>query len=262
MPNLDKAVLNTVVWADLGTPDVDKARAFYGELLGWSFEGGDPNMAFYTTGLREGRRVAAMWKKTPELPGPSAWCIYFGTDSADETEKKVKAAGGQTVQAPMDVMEYGRMAIFSDPTGAIFGVWQPKSHTGSQVIDEPGAMAWHEVYTRDAKKAGEFYSSVFGLKLQKMDGGGMEYWTMHRADDTPDTQNAVAGLMQMGPQFPQEVPSHWNTYFAVSDTDASAKKLQQLGGQVRQPPFDTPYGRMSAVVDPFGAEFCLIEPKG
>jgi predicted enzyme related to lactoylglutathione lyase len=254
MPNLDKAISNTVVWADLATPDVAKARAFYGELLGWSFEGGDdPQTGFYTTALRAGRRVAALWKKPAEMPGPSAWTIYLGSDSVDDTANKVKAAGGQTLQGPMDVMEYGRMAIFADPTGAAFGVWQSKSHTGAQVINEPGAMAWHEVYTRDAKQAGEFYTRVFGLKLQKMEGG-MEYWTLHQGDDT------VGGLMQMGAQFPKEVPSHWNTYFAVSDTDAATKKLQQLGGQVFQPAFDTPYGRMSAVADPFGAAFCLIKP--
>lgn len=256
MPNLDTAVPNTVVWADLATPDVDKARAFYGELLGWSFTGGDdPMTGFYTTGSRGGRRVAAIYKKGPEMPGPSAWSIYIGTESADETASKVKAAGGQTLQPPMDVMEYGRMAVFSDPSGAVFGVWQSKSHTGAQVVNDPGAMAWHEVYTRDASKAREFYQRVFGLTPKKMEGDGdMEYWTLHRGDEV------VAGLMQMGPTFPKEAPSHWNTYFAVSDTDAAVKKLQQLGGKVYQPPFDTPYGRMSAVADPFGAGFCLIKP--
>jgi predicted enzyme related to lactoylglutathione lyase len=254
MPNLDKAVLNTVVWADLATPDVDKARAFYGELLGWSFTGGDdPHTGFYTTGNLDDRRVAALWKKRPEMTGPSEWCIYLGTDDADNTADKVKAAGGETRQPPMDVMDLGRMANFSDPSGAAFGVWQSKSHTGAQVVNEPGAMAWHELYTRDASKAREFYQRVFGLKPKKMEFGDMEYWTLHNGDDE------VAGLMQMGPKFPKDVPSHWNTYFAVSDTDAAVKKLQQLGGKVSQPPFDTPYGRMSAVADPFGASFCLIK---
>ena len=254
MPNLDKAISNTVVWADLATPDVAKARAFYGELLGWSYTGGDdPKTGFYTTGNRKGRRVAAMWTKPPEMP-VSAWNIYIGVDDADDTANKVKAAGGQVLQAPMDVMEYGRMALFVDSSGAAFGVWQSKSHTGAQIVNEPGAMTWHEVYTRDAAKARDFYSKVFGLEPRKMEGG-MEYWTLHRGEDT------VAGLMQMGSEFPKDVPSHWNTYFAVSDTDAATKKLEQLGGQVFQPAFDTPYGRMSAVADPFGAAFCLIKPN-
>lgn len=146
------------------------------------------------------------------------------------------------------------MAVFSDPTGALFGTWQAKSHTGSQVFNEPGAMTWHEVYTRDANKARAFYQHVFGLEPQRMEGDEMEYWTLHQGDDT------IAGLMQMNAQFPKDVPSHWNTYFAVEDTDAAVKKLEKLGGKVRQPPFDTPYGRMSAVQDPGGAGFCLIKP--
>lgn len=253
MPNLDKAVSNTVVWADLATPDVGKARAFYGELLGWSFTGGDdPKTGFYTTGNRNGRRVAAIWQKPADMP-VSVWGIYIGVDNADEASAKVQAAGGQVLQPAMDVMDYGRMALFTDPSGAAFGVWQSKSHTGIQIVNEPGAMAWHEVYTRDAAKARDFYHTVFGLEPRKMDGD-MEYWTLQKGDDT------VAGLMPMGPQFPKEVPSHWNTYFAVTDTDAAAKKVEQLGGKVFQPPFDTPYGRMTAVADPFGAAFCLIKP--
>jgi predicted enzyme related to lactoylglutathione lyase len=255
MPNLDKAVPNTVVWADLATPDLNKARAFYGELLGWSFTGGDDaQTGFYTTGNRDGRRVAALSTMMPDMPGPSAWTIYIGTENADQTATKVQAAGGRVMQPPMDVMEYGRMAIFADPSGAAFGVWQPKTHTGAQVVNEPGSMAWHEVYTRNGAKAREFYQRVFGLKPQKMEGGGMDYWTLHNGDET------VAGLMPMGDSFPKEVPSHWNTYFAVTDTDAAAKKVQQLGGRVVQPPSDTPYGRMASVADPFGAEFSLIKP--
>jgi predicted enzyme related to lactoylglutathione lyase len=256
MPNLDKAIAGTVVWVDLATPELDKARAFYGELLGWSYVGGDDaRMGFYTTAQRGGRRIAALWKKGPETPGPSAWCIYFGSDDADETARKVTAAGGQVIAAPMDVMEYGRMAIFSDPTGAVFGVWQSKQHTGAQVVNETGAMAWHEVYTRDANKAREFYARVFGLEQRRLEDAKIEYWTLHQGPTT------VCGLMQMTDQFPKEVPSHWNTYFAVDDTDAATAKLQQLGGKVFQPAFDTPYGRMSAVADPVGAGFCLIKPS-
>ena len=254
MPNIDEAVFNTVIWADLSTPDVSKARAFYGELFGWSFTGGDDEkMGFYTTCNLKGRRVAALAKQQSPSQSPT-WTIYFATESTDATAKKVEAAGGKTLAPPTDIMDFGRMALFQDPTGATFGVWQPKSHIGMQVHGDPGAMAWHEVYTRDAKKALAFYTRVFGLEAQKMESDAMEYWTLHAGD------HVVGGLMQMGSHHPKEEGSHWNTYFAVSDADAATKKLEQLGGKVRQPAFDTPYGRMSAVTDPFGAEFCLIKP--
>lgn len=258
MAHLDKAISGTVVWADLATPDLDKARTFYGELLGWTFDAGDDaQTGFYTTGMRNGRRAAAMWKKPAEMPGPSAFCLYFGTDSVDESLAKVAANGGSVIQGAMDVMEYGRMAVCSDPGGAVFGLWQSKSHTGAQIVNEPGAMCWYEVLTRAAAKVVPFYARVFGLEANKMEGAGFEYWTLHKGPDT------VGGIMQMGEQHPKEMPPHWNLYFAVSNADAAVTTVQKLGGKVLAPPFDTPYGRMSPVQDPLGAHFSIIQlPQG
>lgn len=259
MTKLDKAIPSTIVWCELATPDLEKARAFYGELLGWSYNASaDAQTGFYTMSTLAGRLVAGLWKQGAETQSagtPSTWSVYFGTDDADATSEKVTAAGGQLLMPAMDVMAHGRMALCVDPTGAVFGAWQSKQHLGAQLRDEPGSMCWHEVYTRDAAKALAFYETVFGLTARKLDAPGVEYWSLHRGEET------VCGLMQMGPQFPKEVPSHWNTYFAVTDTDAATARLQQLGGQVFQPAFDTPYGRMSAVADPLGAAFCLIEPN-
>lgn len=253
MTRHDKATPSTIVWADLAVPDLEKGRAFYGELLGWAWAGGDDaNSGFYTTATRGDSRVAALWKNDPSQPGPRGWQQYFGTASADETAAKVKAHGGQVVAGPMDVMEHGRMAMCVDPTGATFGLWQPNQHQGAQLMNEPGAMCWHEVYTRDAEKARDFYGRVFNLEPKRMEGG-MEYWTLHRGPDT------VAGLMPFTAQQPKDEPSHWNIYFAVSDADAAVAKLEKLGGKVRQPCFDTPFGRMSAVTDPFGNDFCVIK---
>ena len=80
----------------------------------------------------------------------------------------------------------------------------------------------------------------------------MEYYTLHRGPAT------VCGVMQMDAKFPKEVPAHWNTYFAVPDADAAAKKAAALGGKVMQSPFDTPHGRIAVLSDPFGASFCVV----
>jgi hypothetical protein len=255
MAKRDKADPSTVSWVDLQTPDLDKARKFYGELLGWSFVGGDdPNAGFYTMAQLGGRNVAGLAKLRPGSPFPPMWSVYLAVENADEIARKITEAGGKVVVPPMDVMEEGRMAYFADPTGAHFGVWQGRRHQGAQVIEEPGAMVWHEVYTRDLAKAQPFYMSVFGLEKRRLDAPGIDYWPLQKGGRT------VFGSMQMSAQFPPEVPSHWNTYFAVTDTDATAKKAGELGGQVMAPPFDTPYGRMAVLVDPAGAAFCVIKP--
>jgi predicted enzyme related to lactoylglutathione lyase len=255
MAKLDQADPSTVAWVDLQTPDLDKARTFYGELLGWSFAGGDdPKTGFYTMAVIGGRSIAGMSKLGPQSSFPPAWSVYFATENADEIARKVSEAGGKIVVAPMDIMDQGRMGFFADPTGAHFGVWQGRQHQGAQIVDEPGAMTWHEVYTRDLPKARAFYTRVFGLEAKRLDAPGIDYWTLQQGPKT------VCGSMQMTEQFPPEVPSHWNTYFAVTDVDASTQKAVALGGKQVAPPFDTPYGRMSVVADPFGAEFCIIQP--
>lgn len=258
MTKLETAIANTIVWGELATPDLDKARAFYGGLFGWTFNANDdPRTGYYTSALLDGRRVAGLWKQGAETQStglPSSWSVYIGVTDADAVAEQVKASGGQLVVPPMDVMEFGRMAMCLDPTGAYFGLWQAKQHTGAQLRDEPGSMAWHEVYSRDANTALAFYRAVFGFEEKKLDAPQIEYWSLHTGPTT------VGGLMQMSEHFPAAEPSHWNLYFAVADTDAATQKLEQLGGRVLQPAFDTPYGRMSAVADPFGARFCLIKP--
>jgi uncharacterized protein len=254
MGDQEEAAQGTVAWVDMQAPDLDKARRFYGELLGWSFVGGDdPDTQFYATAQIRGRNVAGIAKLSREWPFPPAWTVYLASDDADETARRVEEAGGTVSMPPMDVMDHGRMAIFTDPTGAVFGAWQPKQHRGAQVIDEPGAMTWHEVYTRDVTKAREFYARVFKLEPKRLDSPSMEYWTLHKGPKT------VAGVMQMTEAMPKDLPAHWITYFAVADADAAAKTVTTLGGRMMAPPFDTPYGRMAAVFDSFGVGFSIIK---
>lgn len=244
-----------VTWVDLQTPDLHGARRFYGELFGWSFEGGDdPATGYYTVARARGRMVAGMASMGGEAPPPPTWSVYIAVESADDAAKRVAAAGGQVLAGPMDVPGgAGRLAYFADPTGATFGVWQAGLHSGAELVEEPGAMTWHEVYTRDLSRARDFYARVFGLEPRRMDAPGIDYWTLHKGEAV------IGGAMQMTRQFPPEVPSHWNTYFAVADADEAIRKVSALGGKVLQPPFDTPYGRMALVADPWGAQFCVIK---
>src|SRR5262245_55981972 len=132
MAIVDKAAAGTIAWVDLQTPDLEKARKYYGELLGWTFAGGDdPNTGYYTMANVGGRLAAGIGKQQEGVPMPSAWNVYFASDDVDATAKKVSEAGGKVMMPPMDVMDQGRMAVFVDPTGAVFGAWQGKKHLGA-----------------------------------------------------------------------------------------------------------------------------------
>ena len=254
MTKIDKHAPGTVCWVDLMSTDADQARRFYQQLFGWSFEVGGPETGHYAIAKKGGSMTAGVGGMPPGGTMPSAWTVYFASDNLDATLAKVSTEGGKAMMGPMDIMEEGRMAVCADPTGAAFGIWQPKRHTGAQLVDEAGAMTWFEVATRDAPKARDFYCRVFGLEPKKLEGAGeMEYYTLHKGPKT------VGGVMQMTKDWPQTIPPYWATYFAVSDTDAACKQITQLGGSIMQPAFETPYGRMAVVKDPTGAVFSIIK---
>jgi hypothetical protein len=251
MSNVDRHAPGTPSWFDLMTPDPEGARKFYGEIFGWTFDIGGPESGHYTMCKLGGRNAAGMGKRPDNAPFPAAWNVYFSTEDVDAHCGRVREAGGQVMMPPMDVMDAGRLAFCMDPTGAAFGFWQPRVHSGAQVVDEPGAMAWTEVLTRAGEQARDFYAKVMGLDPRKMEG--MEYHTLHKGE------KAVAGVMQMDEKWPAEVPPHWMAYFAVGDADAAATRIKELGGKVNHGPFDTPYGRIAVVSDPYGAVFSIIK---
>jgi predicted enzyme related to lactoylglutathione lyase len=175
---------------------------------------------------------------------------------ADETAAKVKDAGGNVVVEPMDVMDLGRMAFFADPTGAVFGVWQPKSFAGADLVNEPNSLCWNEVYTRDAARDKEFYPAVFGWDAGRptFEGAPDTYTMWEQAG------HRVGGMMQMtGEMFPPEVPAHWSVCFAVADADATVAKAKELGATIAAEPMDMPIGRFAGIIDPQGAAFTIMQ---
>src|SRR5690349_2819557 len=131
MTTVDKHTPGTCCWIDLMTSDTEGARRFYASLFDWSFEVGPPESGPYTICFRGGKRVAGIGPKPPGAPMPSAWTPYLATEDLDATLARIKSAGGNVAMGPMDVFEEGRMAIVSEPTGGVFGLWQPKRHTGA-----------------------------------------------------------------------------------------------------------------------------------
>src|SRR5204863_1392260 len=147
----------TPMWVDHSSPDVKASANFYGQLFGWQAQDQGEEAGHYTMFSSHGKMVAAT--TPPMSPNtPPSWATYIATDSVEETARKVAQAGGQTLVAPMQVMEQGSMAVFADPTGAVFCVWQPAAHRGAQMLNEPVSFCWNELATRDLNKAKDFYS--------------------------------------------------------------------------------------------------------
>lgn len=110
-------------WCELLTDDVDTARDFYTEVIGWTTEVMDIGMGPYTVLKAGDRPVAGMMGKPAEAAGaPTAWTTYVTVDDVDARAAKVAAAGGAVLTEPMDIPSVGRMAIIQDPTGGVIGI--------------------------------------------------------------------------------------------------------------------------------------------
>jgi predicted enzyme related to lactoylglutathione lyase len=230
---------------------MDAAADFYAGVFGWTSEaagGGSEETQNYTFFLLDGKRVVGYG---PPGPGePPSWRAHVAVESADETAAKVADAGGRTLLEPMDIMDVGRIAVFTDPAGAVFCIWQPGAHEGAQAIREPNTLGWCECLTRDTDRAKDFYGSVFGWRADEL-GGGYSIWTLG------DTE--VGGLSDMQ-RMPAEAPPHWQIHFAVEDVDAVATRVPELGGNVVVPPTTIQVAergelRFSVCGDPNGATF-------
>ena len=272
MPERDGYINGVPCWIDTTQPDPSHAAEFYSGLFGWECEDVMPPDApgrYFMARIRGGD-VAAISSQMGDTPQPAMWNTYVWVDSADDTAAKVQEAGGQIVVGPFDVMDSGRMAMFSDPEGAMIAAWQPNQHRGARIVNENGSLNFNGLNTRDTDGAKRFYGAVFGWET--LDVGGADMWVLpgygdHLEQGSPGLRE---GMAQMGapkgfedvvaqinpiPADQPDLPAHWSVTFAVDDADATAEKAAQLGGQVVIPPFDAPWVRMTLIADPQGAGF-------
>jgi uncharacterized protein len=273
VPERDGYIPGVPCWIDTSQPDPEAAVDFYSGLFGWEFEdvmAPGTEGKYYSARIR-GKDVAAVSSIPEGAPPMATWNTYVWVDSADDTAAKVRDAGGQVLTEPFDVTNAGRMAVFADPEGAAFCVWQAKEHRGAQIVNEHGSVNFNDLHTRDPEGAKAFYGAVFGWRTFDL-GGGFRTWTLpgygeYLQRDDPDLrkrleeaggptgfEDVVASLIQV-PDDQPDTPPHWGLTFAVDDADAAAEKATELGGKVILPPMDAPWVRMTVLSDPQGATF-------
>jgi uncharacterized protein len=271
----------TPCWASLLVRELSRSQEFYHKLFGWEFYTGPHQPGPYVRALAEGHEVAGLGEIVPGRRLNVAWLPYMASDDADETAGLIRERGGTVAVGPLEADNAGRMAIAADTAGAGFGVWQPAAQPGGlrpATAEVPGAPVWYELITRDSSVAGNFYPAVFGYEPTKghsgdgADAGGGSGGGSAVGGDAavPDdgeiddyvTLNVagapVAGIHGIGRALPRDRGPYWKTYFAVSDTDDTARRILELGGSIVQLPNDTPHGRVATAEDPEGAQFSVI----
>lgn len=245
-------------WVELSTTDPEGAKAFYTGLFDWEFEDIPTDMGGTYTMLKlEGKKVTALSAMPPDMQSqdiPPFWTSYVKHSDVNAVVEKIMAAGGTLMFPPMDVMAYGRLTIGQDPTGAAFGVWQPGSHIGAELVNMPNTLVWNELQTRQPDKAKAFYNAVFGWTGEADESG---YVVLEQ------NGRRHAGMITMDDNWPPEVPNNWTTYFMVEDVDAKIALAQKLGGNVLVPATQAgALGIFSVLQDPQGGAFTIMSFNG
>ncbi|SDN02794.1 hypothetical protein SAMN05216259_102369 [Actinacidiphila guanduensis] len=250
----------TPCWADAMFADLEGAKSFYGDVLGWTFGESSSEYGNYTQAYSDGKAVAAVVPPMPGQEGEAAWCVYFASPDTAATAEKARAAGGQVLMEPMKVGDFGTMALVKEPSGAVLGIWQPDRHRGFEKTGEPGSYAWAELFTRDPDRADAFLKDVFPYRAQQVaddTGEDVDFKVF-----TPEgAKEAVLGRLAMGEQFPPSLRPFVNVYFAVADCDATVKKAVDRAAKLQFGPVTIPFGRFASLTDPQGAHFAVIDPS-
>jgi uncharacterized protein len=294
MPLRNGYIPGVPCWVDASEPEPQAAVDFYSGLFGWQVEDSLPpdsdghyfiarheatTTSIFDLSRQKLQGDVAGIRSIPESAPPMAmWNTYFWVDGADEAASKVKDAGGSVVTEPFEFIDACRMAVCTDPEGAAFGVWEAKNHKGAQLVNDPGALVFNGLNTRDVEAARSFYAAVFGWQTGSI-GAGSQGWTlpgygdwleqehhpdlrkqMEEAGAPQGFEDVVAAIVPMTDDQP-DTPAHWGVTFATDDTDATAEKAAELGGTVIVSPFDAPWStsgytiRVTVLADPQGATF-------
>ncbi|MGQ1798780.1 VOC family protein [Kocuria oceani] len=246
----------TPCWTDLVASDLVRTQEFYRQVLGWQYDDPRPEHGGYCNALVDGARVAGLSPADPDRAGaPPVWQVYLAADRIELGAQRVLDAGGTQLMGPTDIGPLGRMGVWRDPAGAVFGMWQSGEHIGFETVDVPGAVVWCDLTTPDHRTARDFYAAVFGYHYEETGGDGVSYATF----TVPRGDRPAGGIGGTDPAA-QDAPSVWSVCFQVEGVDAAVDRVRAAGGSVVEEPFDFAYGRLAVVAGPDRESFALMAP--
>ncbi|MGI9341288.1 MAG: VOC family protein [Gammaproteobacteria bacterium] len=246
-----------IVWHDLLTDKPAESQRFYEELFGWEFSRIGPNFgplaqANYLLIRHEGRLIGGMIdeNRLNNDKDISQWVVLMSTDDIDGAVAALERAGGTVFTPPTDLADRGRIAVVTDPEGALFALLQTRDGDPPELEPQLNGFLWNELWTDDPTAAASFYADIVGVdKAQSaFDDGGVYYYMS--ADGAPRF-----GLLQS----PLDgIPALWATYVRVADVAATVARVEALGGRVLLEPQQDPRGgQVALIADPSGAGFAL-----
>ncbi len=249
----NKRLPGKIVWHDLLTDKPAESRRFYEELFGWQFERIGPDFgpiasANYTLIRHDGRLIGGMIDESrldtdEEI---SQWVVLMSTDDIDAAVAKLTAAGGTVFTPPTDLADRGRIAVVTDPQGALFALLETRD--GDPVDTQPtiNGFLWNEVWVDDVEAATGFYGGLVGLDAADTSITGDDEYRYLSGDGAPRF-----GIL---PKPVDRLTPLWATYVRVSDPASIVARVEELGGRVLLDVQDRGPGRKVALIaGPSGA---------
>lgn len=117
---------NPFVHVELNTTDVDRAKAFYGQLFDWTLEDTSMPGGTYTL-IKVGQGTGGGMMKHPMPGAPSMWLAYVAVDDIRASTEKVKTLGGKVIVDVQEIPNVGWFSVIMDPTGAALALFKPKA---------------------------------------------------------------------------------------------------------------------------------------
>jgi hypothetical protein len=227
--------------------DLEQAKGFYGELLGWSYDVQEMEAGPYVMIKRSESFIGGMMTRpSPEIP--AHWASYVSVPDVAQSITAAEEHGGRNNFGPYSPPGVGTMASISDPEGAAFYVFRAEDGDPPPAQPTGGDFCWETLTTKDLDRALTFYGAVCGWKRGTGPGNVPTFET--DGASVADVQTASEG-----------VPSHWLTYVVVQDLASSRERTTALGGNVVVPEIPVEgVGTIALIRDPGGAHIGLFTP--
>ena len=239
------------VWMDLLTDKVLEVKKFYGELLGWEFEGEDKADAPYTLIKFKDQPIGGIvYADLKKGVNESQWLSYLSVPDVDRAAEYVQNHGGKVYRQPWDLNDRGRLSVVADPQGAFLVLFKAIGGDPADHQPEIDEWLWNELLTSNVDSALVFYKGLAGYQEETTELTPQIKYHILMADSKPR-----AGIVKI--PF-EDIAPNWLPYVRVQDPATLVKKVEELGGRVYLPPTEEiRKGSVAVIIDPSGAAVAL-----
>src|SRR5260370_40574224 len=225
------------VWYELLTTEVEAAKAFYADVVGWGTQKALTGGPAYILFTAQGASVSGL-TGLPDAARQSGlrptWLGSIGVAEVAAAAARLERLGGAVYVPPTDVPNISRFSVAADPQMATIAVlkWMNGGQALPSDLDAPGHVGWHELLATDWETAFAFYRDVFGWRKARSDAGAPSGYQLFSAGG-----QTIGGMFTQPATQPLPFLLY---YFNVGDIDEATPRGKAAGGKNVNRPVEGP----------------------